>query len=143
MHPLGDESKTRIVPPQCYFDFLGLRFAPRSIRPVQKKLKQVYESIQEITDPKNIKKSLATVIQEINWLLQGFAHAYDFCNLTKGDLRGIDKHVGFEVRLWLKRRDLIRQENHVSASAFEHLGVRRIEKFRIDPIVKIPRLKAV
>ncbi|WP_428305622.1 reverse transcriptase domain-containing protein [Lacipirellula sp.] len=134
IHPLGENSKTRIIAPNKPFRFLGLEFSARSIRPTLEKFAKLTDSIDSITDPRR-RNQLTGVIQELNWLVLGFMSAYDFCNLTQNELAIFDSRIGFRVRQWMCRRGIIRNVRHVTSDAFAYLGIKRFSDRLLNPIV--------
>jgi len=140
IHPIGKESngriKTNIRGPGEPFDFLGLTFTAHTIRPMRSKFDSLRERLQQITDADGGKEVLVDVIKKINWCVRGWVKAYCFCNLGPGELRDIDNQVGFFVRRWLVRRNIIARANKLDNQAYRWLGIERAQDIFIHPILK-------
>lgn len=141
IHELGASKngrvKTGIHPPNEKFDFLGLTFTSKTILPKQAKFDLLKTKILDITDVKTNKDLLLDVIKYLNWSVKGWVNSYSFCNLQRDqDLELIDRWVNNAVRRWMRFRGLIKDEAHVSASAFKWLGIVSATEIRIDPILK-------
>lgn len=140
IHKLGAKSasgrtKTAIHGPGEPFDFLGLAFSRRSVRPAQKKFTALFGRLEELTDTRREHGTLPRVIDAVNWCLKGWLEAFKFCNLTPGDFAIIDRTVASRMRSWLKRRGMIRREKELSNEAYRWLGITKAAKaVRIRPI---------
>jgi retron-type reverse transcriptase len=140
IHPLGFESnnrvKTNIRAPNQPFEFLGLAFAQRSIRPTEKKFHSLKQKVQDITECKYSRRKLVEVIQHLNWCVTGWVKAYDFCNLSKRDLELIDSLVGDLVRRWLEYRGVIAKRTKLDKKAYSWLGIQLAQGIAVDPIME-------
>lgn len=139
IHPLGQESnnrvKTNIHPPSEPFDFLGLTFASRSIRPTRKKFDSLKKKLLTITECERSRMKLHQVIERVNWCILGWVKAYDFCNLSCAEVARIDSQVGHLVRRWLRYRKIIAKENKLDTKAFLWLGIQRAQDIPLNPII--------
>lgn len=140
IHPLGEETngrvKTNIRAPGEPFDFLGLRFAARSIRPTPAKFESLRERLLQMTETEGNNWTLVDVIQRLNWCVTGWVKAYAFCNLTEEDLALIDGQVRKFVRRWLQRRGIIVKEKQLDHRAYRWLGIRSAQSVHIQPILR-------
>lgn len=130
--------KTNIVSPGMSFDFLGLTFSANKIRPAKVKFSTLRNKIDLLTHPRKSKHRLHELIVRINWCLEGWIKAYSsICNLTKGDLSDLDRYVARRIRHWMKCRGIIRNPNQLTCEAYAWLGITRLEKQYINPILKL------
>jgi retron-type reverse transcriptase len=145
IHPLNvkenNKIKTRILPPNQPFEFLGLTFSKETVRPSSSKLKKIRERIDEITDTRMRSLTLDKTIQELNWCMKGWVNAYRFCNLSKSDLTEIDNYIEQRLRGWLVRREIISKLNKIDKHAYRWLGVESATSIYISPLLVRTKVK--
>lgn len=106
-----NEEKTSICRlPEKYFDFLGYTFgrfystktgrAYLGTRPSKRSVKRLIEAISETTNPRTTWLPAATIVEQLNRKLTGWANYFSLGPVSKA-YQAIDSHTTTRLRRWL------------------------------------------
>jgi len=128
LHPLGENSKTRITPYSKGFNFLGLQFQGGRVSPSTKAAKRFREKVSSITDARQ-GLSLLKTLTALKNTIDGWAHAYYGYDSIEV-FRDLDRYVREEFSRYLRFHGLLANGNLISSVQRKFFGVPSLEAIR-------------
>ncbi len=128
--------KTRIVEQNQPFDYLGLTFNKRSIRPAPSKLADLQNRVREITHARKGGKTLVEVIVSLNRILRGWMAAYSLCDIPSQLITSVDHIARTGLASWMLQHNLIRSRNAITPALQQKIGLWSATRAEIRSISK-------
>jgi RNA-directed DNA polymerase len=128
IHPLGENSKTKITLYSKGFTFLGLHFQGGRVAPSSKASQRFREKVSAITDPRQ-GLSLLKVLTTLKNTIDGWAHAYHGYDSSE-IFQDLDRYVREEFSRFLRFHGLIPNGNLINTDQRRFFGVPSLEGIR-------------